>query len=158
MLLVWRPRLFHLFFLPFEAWATHCAFPSSWGVKEECTAGCSVEPDGPGALFSWNLQHGGLGFTPVTAVTHYRRIRQSSLKGEHGSVTIQLHRKAWFSSLSPCSMEQALFCLPQSAATLTKEESPTWHSSLPSPLPCLGTWDFFGGDGGWSSFKRFLGL
>lgn len=32
--------------------------------------------------------------TPVTAVTHYRWIRQHSLRGEWGPVTIQLHRKA----------------------------------------------------------------
>lgn len=57
---VWRPCLLPPFFLHCQAWAMHCVFPSSCGVQDEGTAGCSVEPDGPGVLLSWNLQHRGI--------------------------------------------------------------------------------------------------
>lgn len=72
-------------------------------------------------------------FTPVTAVTHYRWIRQCSLRGEHGSVTIQLRRKAGF--LSAALQGWADTFLPsQAAPALTKEESPILHSH--SLVPC----------------------
>lgn len=50
-------------------------------------------------------------FTPVTAVTHYRWIRQFSLRADHGSVTIQLCRKAGFLPVALQGWAAILSCL-----------------------------------------------
>ena len=42
-----------LCFLPTEAWAVHCASPAVEVSRR------STQPDGPGVLLSWNLQHKG---------------------------------------------------------------------------------------------------
>lgn len=74
-------------------------------------------------------------FTPVTAVTHYRWIRQCSLRGEHGSVTIWLCRKPVF-FLPTCRVGQIPSCLPRQQ--LHKEEN-YFALPLPSSLSSLGT-------------------
>lgn len=110
-------------------WGLGCAlcFPSSWGVQEERTARW------PRCIAFMKFTTQGL-FTPDRAVTHDRWIRWHSLRGEQGSVTIQLCRKAWTPS---CHLAEMGTCLPTFCSQqlcLPKRKS---HFALSLPASCL---------------------
>ena len=102
-------------------------FPSSWDVQEEHTARW------PRCIAFMKFATQGV-FTPVRAVTHDRWIRRHSLRGEQGSVTIQLCRKAW----TPfCHLTEMGTCLPTFCSQqlcLPKRKS---HFALSLPASCL---------------------
>lgn len=111
-------------------------FPSSWVVWEERTAGCGVEPDGPGVLLSWNLQHRGI-YTCQSC--HSRQMDQTAFPERWaGFCQNPALQKSLVSSLPPCRGGYVPSLLPQSADALAKEESPLCALTA-GLLPSLST-------------------